>query len=176
MTLRLTLVCAATCLTLGCAAEAEDNPQAQSTDAPALELTGRVVDAASIISAGVEADLTAKLEALESDTGVQLVVATTPSLDGREIDAYSLDLANAWGIGSAERDDGLLLLVAPNERQVRIDVGYGLEASVKDEEAAAIIYEAIVPEFRTGDFEAGIAKGVDRLVLEVTSIELKEAA
>lgn len=135
-----------------------------------------MVDAADIISAPVEARLTDKLEALESDTGVQLVVATTPTLDGREISAYSLDLANAWGIGSAERNDGLLLLVAPNERQVRIDVGLGLEATVRDEEAAQIIYDDIVPHFREGDFESGISAGVDGLIREVAPGQARKAA
>ncbi|MEL6486322.1 MAG: TPM domain-containing protein, partial [Pseudomonadota bacterium] len=97
-------------------------------------------------------------------------------LTGKDIAAYSLDLANSWGIGSEERDDGLLLLVAPNERQVRIEVGYGLEASVKDEEAAEIIANQIIPHFRESDYEGGIEAGVGALIDEVTPFELKEAA
>lgn len=164
-----------------CAAEAEPTVQADaaSPNAPpaaALELTGRVVDAANILSADFEANLTARLAKLEEQTQVQFVVATTPDLKGRDIAFYSLDLANAWGIGSEDRDDGLMLLVAPNERSVRIEVGYGLEASVKDEEAAAIIERDIIPAFRDGDYEAGVQNGVDSLVREVTPYELKEAA
>ncbi|WP_298467877.1 TPM domain-containing protein [uncultured Erythrobacter sp.] len=161
-------------LIVGCAAEAEEVELPPPT--PALELTGRVVDAADLFDAQYEDGLTRKLGQLEQDTQVQLVVATTPDLKGQTIEQYSLDLANAWGIGSVERDDGLLLLVAPTERRVRIEVGYGLEASVKDEEAAQIIQDDILPHFRKGDFEVGVAEGVDSLIREVTPIELKEAA
>ena len=107
---------------------------------------------------------------------MQLAVATTPSLEGKEILVYSVDLARAWGIGDAERNDGLMLLVAPNERQARIEVGYGLESTVKDDEADAILKQAVLPEFRNGNYESGILKGVDRLIMEVTPAELKEAA
>ncbi|QUL39303.1 TPM domain-containing protein [Erythrobacter sp. JK5] len=169
--MRLFLIGCAALLAAGCAAEADD-----SAIAPALELTGRVVDAASILSPAFEAETTAVLEQLESDTGVQLVVATTPDLQGYEINDYSLNLARSWGLGSKERDDGLLILVAPNERKVRIEVGRGLEASVKDEEAASIIQDGILPHFREGDFEAGLRAGVDGLMKEVTPYELKEAA
>ncbi|MEP1422540.1 MAG: TPM domain-containing protein [Erythrobacter sp.] len=165
----------ATLLLSGCAAEADSAPLA-GPPAPALELTGRVVDAADVLSPEFEAGLASKLGNLEERTLVQLVVATTPDLQNREIDDYSLDLANAWGLGNAERNDGLLLLVAPNERKVRIEFGLGLEASVNDEEAGRIIREDILPKFRSEDFEGGINAGVDNLISEVTSFELKEAA
>ncbi|MEO0906145.1 MAG: TPM domain-containing protein [Pseudomonadota bacterium] len=161
-------------LLTGCAAEAEAPATAQAAP-PALELSGRVVDAAKITDPK-EADLTRTLETLEKDTGVQMVVATTPSLNGRTITDYSLDLANSWGLGNAERDDGLLLLVAPTERHVRIEVGYGLEASVRDEEASFIIRNEILPHFRSGEYETGITAAVDALIREVTPYELKEAA
>ncbi len=162
-------------LLTGCAAEAEAPATAQAAP-PALELSGRVVDAADIITDPKEAELTQTLETLEKDTGVQMVVATTPNLNGRTISDYSLDLANSWGLGSAERDDGLLLLVAPTERRVRIEVGYGLEASVRDEEASFIIQNGILPHFRSGEYEIGITAAVDALIREVTPYELKEAA
>jgi uncharacterized protein len=168
---RSLLLAFAALLTLGCAAEGQD---AQA--APALALTGRVVDAAAILPPEFEQRLTARLAALEQETKVQLVVATTPDLEGRTIDAYALDLANGWGLGDGQRDDGLLLLVAPTERKVRIEVGRGLEASVRDEDAAAIIREAIIPRFRSGDFEGGIEAGVTGLVSEVTLVLMKEAA
>lgn len=156
-------------LTFGCAAEA-------SPELPALELTGRVVDAADVLSPECEARLTTRLAALEQETGVQLAVATTPDLGGRTIEDYALALANSWGIGEARRDDGLLLLVAPNERKVRIEIGYGLEASVRNEEAAAIIQNAILPQFRRKAFDAGVEAGVAGLAREVTPVPLKEAA
>lgn len=163
---------------MSCAAEAE-TPLAETNEAgpePALELTGRVVDAADIFSSEFETAMASKLAALEEETGVQFVVATTPDLMDEPIEAYSLNLANAWAIGSAERDDGLLLLVAPNERRLRIEVGYGLEASVRDEEAAAIIRDDITPHFRNSDYESGVAAGVETLIEEVTPNESKEAA
>jgi len=154
----------------GCAAVEETKA------VPALELTGRVVDGADILSQATESRLVSRLAALETSTGVQLVVATTPSLGGYLIEDYSLDLANAWGVGSAERDDGLLVLVAPNERKVRIEVGYGLEASVKDEEAALIIEQHILPHLRKGDYDLGIISAVDSLAEEVTPVTFEEAA
>lgn len=167
-----TLLCAlAALLTLGCAAEAQ-----QGRAAPALELIGRVVDAAAILPPDFEQRLTARLAKLEQEAKVELVVATTPDLEGRTIDAYALDLANSWNLGDAKRRDGLLLLVAPAERKVRIEVGYGLEASVRDEDAAAIIQNAILPRFRAGDFEGGIEAGVTGLAEEVTPVPIKEAA
>lgn len=172
--LRVAIAVLAAPILAGCATEAQEVELPAST--PALELTGRVVDAADLFDAQYEDDLTRKLGRLERDTQVQLVVATTPDLDGQDIAAYSLDLARAWGLGSVERDDGLLLLVAPNDRQVRIEVGRGLEASVKDEEAGFIISDDILPHFREGDFKSGVAAGVDRLIEEVTPHELKEAA
>ena len=168
--MRVFLVCFALLLS-GCA-------QANGTDKPppALELTGRVVDAAEILSPRFEDELTARLAELETNTKVQLVVATTPDLKGYGINDYSFELANAWGIGSKERDDGLMLLVAPNQRRVRIEVGLGLEASVKDEEATEIMREAIIPAFKNNDYETGVSQGVDRLILEVTPAQMKEAA
>ncbi len=157
---------------MGCAAEAEE----PAVEPPALERTGRVVDAAGILSPEFEKQLTEKLLMLEQDTLVQLVVTTTPDLEGRDISEYSLDLANDWGLGSEERNDGMVILVAPNERTVRIEVGRGLEASVKDEEAAEIIRRVMIPQFENGDFEIGIDAGVDSLIVEVTPYQSKEAA
>jgi uncharacterized protein len=160
-------------LAVGCAAEAQEGA---AEPKPALELTGRVVDAASILSPDFEQRLTARLAELEKDTLVQLVVATTPDLEGRKIDAYAFELGNSRGLGDQERDDGLLLLVASNERRVRIEVGRGLEASVRDQDATAIIQNAILPHFRSGDFESGIDAGIEGLVREVTPVPMKEAA
>ena len=162
----------------GCGANADGAgvSHAESAAPPTMELTGRVVDEAQILSPAFETALTGKLKQLEERTLVQLVVATTPDLNGYAIADYCLDLAQAWGLGSAERDDGLLLLVAPNDRKVRIEVGLGLEESVKDEEAAQIIREAILPSFRERDYETGIDAGVDGLIEEVTPYELKQAA
>jgi uncharacterized protein len=127
-------------------------------------LSGRVVDAANLLDAGQEAALTAKLEALESATGRQLVVATIASLEGYDEQDYGYRLGRAWGIGSAERNDGAILLVAPNERRVRIEVGYGLEPVLTDALSSVIIQTQILPRFRDGDMAGGIIAGADAMI------------
>src|SRR5690606_9503078 len=104
--------------------------------------------------------LTTRLEALERDTTDQLVVVTVPDLQGREIEDYGYQLGRAWGIGQAENDNGVLLIVAPIERKVRIEVGYGLEGVLTDALSALIIQNQILPAFRDGDYALGVAQGV----------------
>lgn len=132
-----------------------------------LKLTGRVVDEASILPPGTEDALTEKLAQLEEKTGHQFVIATTNSLQGQSIEDYSLCLARHWAIGRADFDDGVLFLVAPNERKARIDVGTGLEEVLRDEEAAAIMRELIIPAFAKGDFPLGVTAGSDAIVKEL---------
>ncbi|SEQ93910.1 TPM domain-containing protein [Sphingobium sp. YR768] len=131
---------------------------------PAMELTGRVVDRANLIDDRLESQLTARLARLQRETRVQMVVATTPSLDGQSIDNYSLRLANSWGVGSRERNDGLVLLVAPNERKMRIEVGKGLESVMTDDLCADVIQRSIIPRFRKGDMAGGIMAGIDAIL------------
>ena len=149
-------------------------PLAAEPQFPAL--SGQVVDAADILPPEAEAAIAAKLEALEAQSQRQLVVATVPDLQGYEISDYGYQLGRAWGLGDKDRDDGAILLVAPNDRKVRIEVGRGLEASVRDEEAAALIRNAILPKLRERDFEAGVEAGVEVLAREVTPIPMTEAA
>ena len=130
-------------------------------------LTGRVVDAADLLPPEVEARLTAKLEALEAQSQRQLVVATVPDLNGYDIADYGYQLGRHWGLGDKERDDGALLLVAPNERKVRIEVGYGLEGYLTDALAALIIQNTILPAFRNGDFAGGIEAGTDAIIAQL---------
>jgi uncharacterized protein len=134
---------------------------------PALELTGRVVDVANLLTADQERLLTAKLAALEAHQGAQFVVATTPSMGGKPINDYSITLARAWGLGSKERNDGLMLLVAPSERKLRIEVGKGLEKALPDELCARIIRDDITPRFRAGAMFDGINTGVDALIAAI---------
>ncbi len=131
------------------------------------ELTGRVVDAADIIPADTEAELVAKLEALETQSQRQLVVATVPDLQGYDIADYGYQLGRAWGIGDAERNDGALLIVAPNERKVRIEVGYGLEGYLTDAMSALIIQNAIIPRFKQDDYPGGIVDGSDAIIAQL---------
>lgn len=136
----------------------------------ALPLTGRVVDAADILDAETEKHISAKLASAETQYGPQMVVVTTPSLDGRRIEDYSYDLGNAWGVGHAKRDDGLMLVIAPTERKVRIEVGYGLEASFSDAFSKKILDETILPRFSAGDLQAGVVAGVDRMIEKMKAV------
>lgn len=139
--------------------------QAAAQAFPAL--SGRVVDAANIISPAVEAELTASLAALETQSRRQLVVATVPDLGGNDIADYGYRLGRHWGIGDAERNDGVILLVAPNERRMHIAVGYGLEPVLTDALSASIIRNDITPAFRNGDFDGGIRAGTAAIIRQL---------
>src|SRR5215468_6586545 len=128
-------------------------------------LIGRVVDEAGVLDQAARARIESKLEQLESKTSTQLVVVTLRSLQGYDIADYGYRLGRAWGIGQKGKNNGAILLVAPNERRVRIEVGYGLEGTITDAVSRLIIENAILPRFRAGDFPGGIERGVDDLVL-----------
>ncbi|WP_310030806.1 TPM domain-containing protein [Caulobacter rhizosphaerae] len=130
-------------------------------------LSGRVVDSANILSPAVEAELTTKLESLEKTTGRQLVVATVPSLQGYEIEDYGYQLGRTWGIGQKGTNTGALLIVAPTERKVRIEVGYGLEPVLTDALSSVIIQTAILPKFKAGDLEGGVVAGTDAVIAQL---------
>lgn len=127
-------------------------------------LAGRVTDAAGILPAETVAALDAKLAALETATGTQLVVATVPDLQGYEIDEFGYQLGRAWGIGQKGKNNGALLIVAPAERKVRIETGYGLEGVLTDAVTSSIIRNDIVPHFKAGDMAGGVAAGTDALI------------
>ena len=128
------------------------------------ELTGRVVDAAGILAPERRATLEAKLQAYEEKTSDQVVVATVPNLQGTTIEDYANRLFRAWKIGQAKANNGALLLVAPSERKVRIEVGYGLEGALTDALSRVIIASAITPRFKVGDFPGGITAGIDGML------------
>ena len=131
-------------------------------------LSGRVVDQANILSPAAEQQLTDELATLEKQTGRQLVVATLSSLQGYEIENYGYQLGRAWGIGEKDRNTGALLIVAPNERKVRIEVGYGLEPVLTDALSSVIIQSAILPRFKAGDIEGGIVAGTDAIIKQLS--------
>ena len=131
-------------------------------------LTGRVVDNADILSPQIEAELTAKLEALETETQHQLVVATLADLQGYEIEEYGYQLGRAWGIGREGVNDGVLFLVAPAERKVRIEVGYGLEGVLTDALSSVILQTKVLPRFKDGDMPEGIVAGTDALIEQLS--------
>lgn len=139
------------------------------------QLTGRVVDQAQLLSADQAADLTSKSQALEAQTGRQFVVATVNSLEGRTIEDYGYRLGRNWGIGQKGKDDGVILLVAPNERKVRIETGYGARVFLTDAVSSIIIREAILPRFKAGDMGGGIVAGADEIIKQM-SLSPQEAA
>jgi uncharacterized protein len=137
--------------------------------APALAqtyppLTGRVVDQADLLNPQQEAELTARLEALERASSRQLVVLTVPNLQGREIEDYGVGLGRAWRIGQQGANNGVVLIVAVEERKMRIEVGYGLEGVMTDALSSQIIRRDIRPRFREGDFAGGINAGADAII------------
>jgi uncharacterized protein len=132
-------------------------------------LTGRVVDQANILSPVTVADLERKLADLEQKSRIQLVVATVPSLGGEEIEPYANGLFRAWKLGEAKDNNGALLLVAPKERRVRIEVGYGLEGTLTDAVSSIIISNAIAPRFKAGDFNGGVTRGVDDIITTLST-------
>ena len=141
-------------------------------------LTGRVVDNAGLIDPGTKAALTAKLEAFEKKSSDQIVVATVPTLNGEPIENYANRLFRAWALGQGGENNGILLLVAKNDRKMRIEVGYGLEGTLTDLHSKLIIENTLVPAFRAGDFAGGINAAVDDIimVLEGNAAELEARA
>jgi uncharacterized protein len=131
-------------------------------------LSGRVVDDAHLLDAANRSAIESKLAGLESKTRRQLVVVTLPSLQGYDIADYGYRLGRHWGIGEKGANTGALLIVAPKEHQVRIEVGYGLEGVLTDAVSRLIIENAILPRFRVNDFPGGIQRGVDDIIQVLT--------
>ncbi len=131
------------------------------------QLTGRVVDGANVIPDDAEARLNQKLAALETQSHRQLIIVTLADLQGYEISDYGYQLGRHWGIGDKERNDGALLIIAPNQRKVRIEVGYGLEPVLTDGLSALIIQGEIVPRFKAGDLPGGIEAGADAVIKQL---------
>ncbi|VIO78496.1 TPM domain-containing protein [Bradyrhizobium ivorense] len=128
------------------------------------QLTGRVVDQTGTLSSGDIAALTDKLKGLESRKGSQIAVLIVPTTGEETIEQFSIRVAEAWKIGRKKIDDGALLVVAKNDRHLRIEVGYGLEGVLSDVVTHRIIDEYITPKFKAGDFPGGISAGVDRMI------------
>jgi uncharacterized protein len=138
---------------------------AMAVDFPPL--TGRVVDDAHLLSPDQVQQLTQRLEALQRASSRQLVVATVSSLQDLPIEDYGYQLGRAWGIGARGANNGIILLVAPTERKVRIEVGYGLEGIVTDALSSQIINQQILPHFRSNDYPGGIMAGADALIQQL---------
>lgn len=140
------------------------------TDAAASDLpSGPVADRADIIPPESEAELTAELTQYWQRSGTAIVVASLPTLDGKPIEQVAFDTFKRWGIGDRETNRGLLVLVAPNDRQMRIEVGCGLEKPITNEFAKTVIERNMVPPFQAGDFAGGIEGGVNALMAKLDS-------
>ena len=139
---------------VACAAIAADVPY----------LTGRVVDNANILSAGAKQRISQLSEAREKASGEQIAVLTMPSLEGESIEGYATRVFDAWKLGQKGKDNGVLVIVAPSDRKMRIEVGYGLEGTLTDAAAARIIREAMTPRFKANDFDGGVTAGVQAIV------------
>lgn len=128
---------------------------------------GPVLDQANIIPDDQEAALAQRLSAYNAQTGRAVIVATIASLDGEEIATYGPALGRMWGVGGKATDQGLIFLIAPNDRRVRIEVGYGLEEYMPDVLAGRIIASAVTPRFKAGDYPGGINAGIDQILTQL---------
>ena len=162
---RLALSCAALFLVAGPAPVSAAHWWEAGPPLPAL--TGRVTDEARLLSPAVARDVDGRLARLEATTGHQFVVLTVPSLRGQRIEDFGIRVGRTWGIGRKGIDDGVLLIVALNERKVRIEVGYGLERALNDPVCATIIRDTILPRFRKGDMAGGISAGVNAIIARI---------
>ena len=138
--------------------------QAAAADKPVPFLSGRVVDEAGMIPEDARLRIEQKLAAFEKSTGTQVAVLTVASLDGDPIEDYSMRVVETWKLGKKEKDNGVLLLVAEQDRKMRIEVGYGLEGELTDLESGRIVDNVIRPDFQKGDFAGGIEHGVDAIL------------
>ena len=132
-----------------------------------IAFTGRVTDAAGLLVRVQKGALEQDLAGIEARTRRQIVVATIPTLDGRNINHVARDLGDRWGIGDARRDDGVVILLAPREQMVRIAVGEGLDQVLTDAVCQRIINEVMLPEFREGRLFEGLSRGVAAINAEL---------
>jgi uncharacterized protein len=151
-------------------------PFAAAAEVAVPPLTGRVVDQTATLSSGDVASLTQALKDLETRKGSQIAVLIVPTTDQESIEQFSIRVAEAWKIGRKKIDDGALLVIAKNDRHLRIEVGYGLEGALSDVIARRIIEEDITPRFKSGDFAGGISAGVNRMIRVIDGEKLPAPA
>jgi uncharacterized protein len=135
-------------------------------------LTGRVTDNAGILSSSMKKTLSERLKAHEDKTTNQIAVLTVPTLEGESIEEYAVAVFKEWKLGQKGRDNGILVLVAPQDRRMRIEVGYGLEGALPDSAAGSIIRSVIAPKFKSGDYDGGIEAGVSAIITALESGEV----
>jgi uncharacterized protein len=129
-------------------------------------LTGRVTDNAHILSESTRQSITETLKEHEDRTSNQIAILTVPTINGESIEEYAVEVFEAWKLGQKDKDNGILIVVVPNDRCMRIEVGYGLEATLTDAMAGRIIQFIMTPKFKDGDYDGGISDGV-RVVINV---------
>jgi uncharacterized protein len=137
-------------------------------------LTARVIDLTGTLSGGAVARIEARLTDLEAKKGSQIAVLIVPSTQPEEIEQYGIRVAEAWKLGRKGVDDGAILIVAKNDRRVRIEVGYGLEGALPDAIASRIIAETVTPHFKLGDYDGGVEAGVNQMISVVNGEPLPE--
>lgn len=142
-------------------------PPAAAQEAPVPYLTGRVVDNAEILSADTRRRLTEALRQHEQSSGNQIAVLTVPTIHGESIEEYAVRVFEQWKLGQKGKDNGVLVVIVPEDRRMRIEVGYGLEGVVTDAHASRIIRNVMTPRFRERDFNGGTMRGVDALVAQL---------
>jgi uncharacterized protein len=145
---------------------------AAAADVAGTAPVGRVVDQTGTLSSDDVAALTQTLKSLEARKGSQVAVLIVPTTEPETIEQYSIRVAEAWKVGRKKIDDGALLVVAKNDRHLRIEVGYGLEGSLTDATTKRIIDEDITPKFKAGDFAGGITAGVNRMIRVIDGEQL----
>ena len=139
-------------------------------------LTGRVTDNAQILSPDTQRVITEALKAHEDKTGNQVAVLTVPSLEGEGIEEYALNVFNGWKLGQKGKDNGILLVVAPSDRRMRIEVGYGLEGTLTDGTAGSIIRNVITPHFKKEDYNSGVSEGVKSIISVLEGGQVPDAS
>lgn len=142
------------------------DPVLARIDVPYLQ--GRVTDDAEIMSPETIARVSETLQAHEASTRNQVVVLTIPSLEGEDIENFALRVFETWQLGQRGKDNGVLVIIAPKDRRMRIEVGYGLEGVLTDLEAGRIIRNIMTPRFKNGDFNGGIQQGVDAIIAQLS--------
>lgn len=165
----------AACIALGVAVLLCGFLTQSAADPTFPQLTGRVVDDAGILSPATRERLAAMLAREEQKTGNQVVVVTLKSLQGDTIEDYGYQLGRHWGIGQKGKDNGAILLIAPNDRRARIEVGYGLEGQLTDAQCRIIIERAILPAFRRGDYDAGVLAGTAAILDVLGGVQVTQA-
>lgn len=127
-------------------------------------LQGRINDYAGVLNSSTESELNGYLSRLESQTGIQLAVLTVPTIEDESIEGFSMRVAEDWKLGQEGKDNGILITLALAEHKIRIEVGYGLEGVLTDTQSGLILRNAIIPQFKEGDYNEGIAAGVSNIV------------